>query len=127
MKKLAALLLLALLAFCLVSCDSEPDVKTMTITIHDYDGTVLATVNDVPTSIKTWAELINSKYNTFDGISYYGGYVTLVKFNAYMGMGLSISDLEGVSHAILSPEAHSTNGILLGDELQKDVYISQSS
>ena len=62
--KIAALALIAMLLVFAVSCDdAKNSEKTITITIHKTDGTVLSTINDVPLSITTYEQ---RKKNTQD-------------------------------------------------------------
>ncbi|MBQ0071290.1 MAG: hypothetical protein KBS81_05455 [Spirochaetales bacterium] len=124
MKKHVALLLLAVAVFCLVSCKPEPEVTTMTITIHNYDGTFLTTINDVPSTIKTWADLIKSEYNTlYQDIHTIGGPV-LVKMDAFMAMSVALTDADGENPVLVCVAANSTQGISISDALVKDVYMA---
>lgn len=127
MKKHVALLLLAVLVFCLVSCKPEPEVTTMTITIHTHSGMVLTTIDDVPSTIKTWADLIKSdKYNTLheDIYSSTPGGPVWVKMGAYMGMGLALTDADGENPVLVCGAANSTQGIMISDALLEDVYMA---
>lgn len=76
LRKIVALALVAMLLVLAVSCEeAKPAKKTMTITIHrGSNGEVLSTINGIPASITTWAELIASEYNHFDEFDWYGGF-----------------------------------------------------